>query len=268
MGAYAFFSATTTDLMIANIKTQAEGYGWTIDFFGTYNSHNRLHLHNTDGAHFDIWWGSTSAVYIVGCTGYSSGSAPTAQPGVSGTCTITSTFSHLVVIGKHSIFIKMWGSGLVQVMQFGQMADKAGSWTGGCFISSTLSATALYSWALWVSSTNINSQILINGSWSALSSVAGGGVRGIDSGMVNLMPFSYSGGILPVPFMIVMMNPTTPGNLHPLGYAPDIRLFNGGTVYASLEEIAIDGDVWLAIKQMEGSGTNVGVPDMLIRLAA
>ena len=269
MAAYEIFAATTANLFIANIKAKAEAYGWTIDFFGLYSGNNRLHLHNADGAHFEIWWASAAVVNIRGCTGYSSADAPAAQPGSSGTCQVTPTLKHLIVVGPHSIFIKMNEGEVCQCVQFGYIANKIGDWSGGGFISGTMAASSSYSWALWPSYVTYPSQVYINGAWSPLTSSAGGGVYGVyATGMMRKMPFAYCGGILPCPLLLVQINATTTTYRHPLGFAPDILCFSGGDVYASLEEMVYAGNTWVGINQSETGGTFNASPDLLIRLAA
>lgn len=269
MAAYAFFTATTTNLFIQNIKTMAEANGWIIDFFGLYGSNNRLHLHNSAGAHFEIWYSSATAVNIRGCTGYDSGAIPTAQPGVSGNCTFGANGAHLIVIGPSAIYIKQVTSSKAQNIQFGSIIEKIGSWIGGTFISSTCGDLASYAFSLWSSYSAFPSQVYINGAWSTLSSINAGGVYGVcESELYAKMPFSYSGGIVPVPMLLVRINPTTTSYRDPLGYAPDLRRFSGGDVYAQLEEILINGETWLCVNQGETGGTFASNPDVLIKLAA
>lgn len=268
MPAYELFAATTTNLFIQNIKTKAEAYGWTIDFFGLYNGNNRLHLHNADGAHFEIWYQSATLVNIRGCTGYNSGAIPTAQPGVSGNCQIQSSLWHFIVVGPHSIYIKSSSvTTYYQNTQIGFISDKIGSWAGGSCVSSAQYNTG---GPLWQSYSIFPSQVLINGEWSTLSSTAGGGVFGVcDIELYAKMPFSYSGGILPVPMLLVQIDLTTTANLHPIGYAPDVRMFSGGNVYASLQELMINGETWVAFSHAEiGSITAPTVPTTLVRLAS
>ena len=273
MAAYELFAATTPDLMIQNIKGKAEAYGWTIDFFGTYLSHNRLHLHNADGAHFEIWYANTVVVNIAGCTGYSSGDIPTGQPGVSATCQFAGNLQHFICIGLHSIFIKniVSAASQYQWVQFGYITSKIGAWTGGIFISGTWGSTSTgsgYSFALWGSTASQKSQCLINGLWSTLSSNAGGGVCGFsESELYGKMPFAYSGGIMPCPILLVYFNATTTTYRHPIGYAPDVSMFAGGNVYTQVEDIIINGETWRAINQEEFSVAFTAVPNMLLRIA-
>jgi len=268
MAAYELFAATTTNLFIQNIKNKAEAYGWTIDFFGLYSGNNRLHLHNARGAHFEIWYAGASTVNVRGCTGYSSSDIPTSQPGVSGNCQIQSSLWHFIVVGSDSIYIKSSQSSTYsQNFQFGTIVKKVGEWTGGTCLS-----TAQYNAGgdLWSSYSAHPNQVLINGSWTTLSSTLGGGVRGVcESDLYTKMPFAYSGGILPVPMLLVQFNPTTPVNLHPIGYAPDFMSFAGGDVYSSLTPVTINGENWLPFNRQEiGSITATSPADTLIRLAA
>jgi len=266
MAAYEFFIATTTSLFIEHIKTKAEAYGWTIDYYVS----GRCHLHNADGAHFEIYYAYTDAAAIRGCTGYTSGAASTAQPGGSGECRITANQAHFIAIGPHAIFIKVFSGSYAQNMQFGSIVNKVGAWDGGICISSTLAYVGGYGYALWAAPYSMwNSQVYINGEWSELRTDQAGAVTGVcESALYGKMPFAYSGGILPCPILLVRTNPTTPTYRDPLGYAPDARMFWGGDVYASLEEIVIDGGKWVGLRQTETGGTFNAVPDLLIRLAA
>lgn len=273
MAAYEFFTATTTDLFIANIKAKAEAYGWTIDFFGTYSGHNRLHLHNADGAHFEIWYSSSTSANIVGCTGYSSGSAPTAQPGVSGLGYFQGTYPHFIVVGPHAIFIKVFIATYYQFMHFGAINDKIGTWTGGAFLSHTTSTSYTHSlWGLSYGTSSLYSQVLINGSWTtrdfSVAGTAGAVVAISGSQLIGKMPHAYSGGILPIPLLLTLVNATTTSYRHPIGYAPDLRYFRPGDLYAQLEELVINGEKWVGVNQDEAGVTFANAPDILIRLAA
>lgn len=265
MAAYEYFAATTTNTFIEHIKTKAEAYGWTIDYYVA----GRLHLHNSDGAHFEIWYGSATSANIRACTGYDSGSGSTAQPGMTGgtTLTVPPHFWHFIIVGKHSIFIKVIiASNSYLNMQFGSVVDKIGGWSGGVFISTTTSATG-YTIDLWSSNANRYSQMLINGAWSTSLTNSAGAVFGTCAGsLYGRMPFTYSGGILPCPLMLVQIDPTTSTYYHPIGYAPDVRLFRGGDVYRQLEEITIDGEQWVGVCQGETVTTFSATPDLLYRL--
>lgn len=266
MAAYEFFTAGTTNLFIEHIKTKAEAYGWTIDYYVS----GRCHLHNAGGSHFEIYYLYADTAAIRGCTGYTSGAASTAQPGVSGECQITANQAHFIAIGPHTVFIKVFSNGYAQNMQFGNIVDKVGAWEGGICISSTTSYVGGYNYALWASPYALwKSQVRINGAWSTLSTDQAGAVTGVcEPTLYGKMPFTYSGGILPCPILLVRTNPTTTAYRDPLGYASDVRLFAGGDVYSSLEEIIIDGEKWVAIRQSETGVTFTASPDLLIRLAA
>lgn len=274
MASYAVFTATTTNLFIQNVKTMAEANGWIIDFFGLYSSNNRLHLHNSEGSHFEIWYNSAVLVNIAACTGYDSALAPTSQPGVSGVGQIVGNLVTLVFVAPFSISLKTTNTSQYRNMQFGTIVDKIGSWTGGTFFGTTTGqypGTASYNNSFWETSNSTvwQAQVLINGVWSTLASNSAGGCVGIcQSELYTRMPFAYSGGIIPCPILLVQKDVTTSTYLHPLGYAPDLRYFAGGNVYASMEEIVIDGDTWVAMSASELNGGVVAVPNILIRLAA
>lgn len=272
MPAHAFFTATTTNLFIENIKTQAEGYGWIIDFFGIWSGQNRLHLHNAAGAHFEIWYNFTDSARIAACTGYSAASAPTAQPGVSGSGLIHTHHPTDIVCTPNTVFIKC---GYVQprVMHFGTMVNKLGVWSGGTFFSSTQASGSFGTFfRLWeqTSSVTMYNQMLIDGVWSALSGNTSTtnivhGALGANA-LETRMPFKYSAGIIPVPLLLVQRNGA--GNKVPLGYAPDVYMFSGGDVYAPLEVLTIGGVQYLALNATGAAGTYTDNATLLIRLAS
>lgn len=270
MAAYEYFAETATNTFIEHVKTKAEAYGWSIDYYAA----GRVHLHNADGAHFEIYASGDYAA-IRGCTGYSSESGSTNQPGVSGPVLHYSRSSHFIVVGPHSIFIKSFvGSGYHNI-QFGYINDKIGSWDGGICISyAHTTTTSGYYYALWgfPSMSNVSpvSQVLINGTWTPLAAPATAGaiVATVESELYAKMPFAYSGGILPCPLLLTQRDFVTTTYFHPIGYAPDVRFFNGGSVYTQLQEIMIDGETWIGINQTELNGTFVATPNILIRLAA
>jgi len=282
MAAYEFFAATTTNLFIQNIKTKAEAYGWTIDFFGLYSGNNRLHLHNADGAHFEIWYSTTAIVNLVSCTGYDSGATPTAQPGVSATQFMSSNWMHFIAVGPHAIFLKLTNSTSAgyRCHQFGYINDKIGAWSGGnCISNANVSTTFLnYLNGLWCLNNTLSAsntgQVLINGAWSSNGNITGtswpGGTIKPTAAptLYSKMPFAYSGGILPVPLLLTQVDLVTTTLFHPIGYAPDVRFFNGGSTYVQLEEITINGEKWIALNQDEAWGTFVNAPNLLIRLAS
>jgi len=90
-----------------------------------------------------------------------------------------------------------------------------------------------------------------------------------ESELYTKMPFAFSGGIIPVPMLLGQYDYTTPASIHPIGYAPDFRSFNGGDVYQSLEPITIDGAIWLPFSRFQIGGVTAEThPDTLILLAS
>ena len=74
--------ASGSDDFILKAKTFLEANGWTITYFGLYNSHNRLHV-SKGGVYFCLYWASTTTIYLVGHTEYNPALAPASQVGVS-----------------------------------------------------------------------------------------------------------------------------------------------------------------------------------------
>lgn len=286
---YALFPAATVNQFLENLKTTAEAYGWVIDYWGTYSGANyRLHLHNTAGAHFDFVYRSSTLATVYGCTGYSAGAAPAAQPNTSAGVEVYVVQAHLIIVGPDAIFVRHASSSVAEsrVWQFGSITDKLGGWSGvGVCISDVMPQTlANYRNTLWgshttrsgdvgsVSSTGLVSQVLLDGKWTSstaktynaypVNTIASAAERAV----LFKQPMAYSGGILPVPLLLYRITSTSPVLLQPIGYAPGVLYANGGDVYREFDITIINGVRWLWVCQEYNDGSVP--PNMLVQIPA
>lgn len=286
---YALFPAATVDQFLENLKTTAEASGWGIDYWGTYSGANyRLHLHNTAGAHFDFVYKNANLATVYGCTGYSAGAAPAAQPNASAGMDVYVIRSHLIVVGPDAIFIRHASSSVAEsrAWQIGAITEKIGNWPGvGVCISGVMAHTSVnYRNTLWgahttvsgdvaaVSSAGLISQVLLGGGWTAnavkmynnypVDTIASAAERGI----LFKQPMAYSGGILPVPLLLYRVTSASPVLLQPIGYAPGVLYAYGGDVYREFDVTIINGTRWLWVCQGYNDGSVP--PNMLVQIPA
>jgi hypothetical protein len=268
MAKYQAGAQSTVDDFISQLNTFLAANGWTIDFFGTYNSHNRLHAHKST-SHFEIWYYTASVVYVAGCTGYSAGQAPTAQPGVSPTPFFWAIYNtpntYLFVSVDEGVYILTNTGGYKGMMFLGDITEKTSAWTGGQFISGQLSTGN----HLIISGTaNSNASLFLNGSWTPIvASNAASGVTGLygSFALSSKQPNAYNAGLLMLPIRIFQRDATTAALLRPLGYFPSLRGIRGGKVYAFLEEVVIGSDTWLFYDDSMATNTE---PTLMFKLAA
>lgn len=284
---YALFSSGTVNQFLANLKETAEAYGWVIDYWGTYSGANyRLHLHNTAGAHFDFRYKDANLATVHGCTGYSAGAAPAAQPNASAGVDVYVVQSHLIVVGPSAIFIRHASSSVAasRAWQIGAITEKVGNWSGvGVCISGVMSATlSNYKNTLWGAYTNVGGDITAVSSTGAVSQVLLGNVwtsnaakvyntypegtiaSAAERAILFKQPMAYSGGILPVPLLLYRVTNASPVLLQPIGYAPDVLFANGGDVYREFDTTTINGQRWLWVCQEYNDGSRH--PNMLVQI--
>jgi hypothetical protein len=237
--------------------------GWTID----RQDSNRLHFHKSS-YHFEIY-GTSSYLYIIGCTGYTSGNTYDNQPGTGPSTyvtnglmgstsspryyTIISTTDAVVIFSSYANFVSP------NNFAFGAITSKIGTWTGGQFYSGgygNIFGSTAYSYA----------SLFFNGSWTPFS-IAGGvnGLTDICASLQNRQPFTYSNGIMPLPILMFKRDSTTTTMFHPVGIFSDILRFRGGDVYAQGDIITIDGNQHIAVNYGAGCDSTA-VPDFLVKV--
>lgn len=233
---------TSANQVVESLKNFVAANGWVVDFYGLYNAYNRLHCSKA-GAHFEIYATAASVVTNLGCTGYTSGAIPTAQPGASATAPMTFTAGALycLVSSGNSIYLGatattasgswLWGG-------FGQIGEKVGVWPGGQWVAAGAAGAVLFNATTY---TSHKCKLLRNGVWSGISLVEGA-VKGSasDLSLLSAQPNHYNGAIVPVPILLSVANATT-SLFHPIGYAPGIYACKGGNIYMCGDIIPIGG---------------------------
>lgn len=276
----AHTDTTTADILIAQLKAFAEANGWTVAYFGTYNSHNRLHLLK-NGCYFAFWYAEDYKLYVGGHTGFNSALAPGAQPGMSGVvywgvgaggnCDFISTpyaiyFRYLTADSGHN---RLVGFGMIPA------GDKIGSWTGGAFITGFGSSAARNgSFTTYPAQYynnggyTVQSSFFINGGWSALACSAAGAVVSYPCGVRSEMPFYYNMGVLPFPLLAARLNSVNTTYLHPIAWFPDLHVISGGDVYGHLDEVTVGADTVLMVSLSGNGPTSVSPAAAMFRLGS
>lgn len=269
MALYQSGQVASADGFISDLNTFLAANGWTVDFFGLYSSHNRLHAHK-GLFHVEIWYRDASSINIAGCTGYDSGSAPIAQPSVSATLYNYVIFStantYMFVSVAEGVYIFNYRSGYKGLIFLGSIVDKSSAWTDGLFISGMTAQATNNNPLTGVSGTG--TLLYIDGAWKTVSAVASAGaVTGLNGAfsLNTKMPNPYNGGHLMVPIRVFERNATTASLLHPLGHFPSVRGILGGDVYVHGQEVPLGTDTWLATD--DSAGYNNTIPSYMFKLA-
>lgn len=274
MALYQFYTFTSTDQLISDLNDFALANGWSVDFFGLYSSHNRLHIHKGSN-HFEIWYSSSTVANINGCSAYSGGSAPASQPGASGTKALGSLAAGVLycfVSCGTSMYLGSTassGAGSWAWAPIGEVIDKLGSWTGGQLVSGKPANAVIYNGTFDLTSGHAG-QLFYNGSWTPNSSgVVAGAVAGSggEFELLKCQPSTFNGGILPIKIKLWVRNATTPTLLYPIGYAPGIYRVNGGDIYSVGDIIPIGEVDHLIMPALYPTIGNVTYHDVLFALS-
>ena len=270
MAYYQQYTFSTYNQLLIDLSAFLTANGWTVDLDGVYNtSYRRVHFHK-GSAHFDIYSGASN-ITAYGCTGYSSGSAPNAQPGVSGSRTyangtVGQPYWFVSVIG--AVYLGIFSASAVNWGVFyHSIPVKIGSWADGFGLQGTGQNTLFGSSAY---ASTANAQIYINGAWSAfqaaINGISGGNYSN-DFGSGKSLNI-YNGGLTPLPILVFIGNSADGTKKHPIGYAPGLYKANGGDVYDIGEIIVISGYNYIIIPSAQvniGSATN---GDFIFKLGA
>lgn len=263
---------TSIDVVVNACKTLAEQNGWTID---RHDAGTRVHFHK-GVLHFEVYKYSATHLGLVGCSGYNSGSTPTAQPGASAAtlgyildyagpgadgmmpmfrlvATGTSIYIFPGVLDYSSYPINTRG------MALGEITDKIGSWEGGQFVCGSYAGSSGSSQDFWLFSAhplNSDTSFLLNigGSWAPNASYGYAVGRYSDCwALRSKMPNLFNAGVLPVPLPLFVKNIANGSLLHPIGYAPGLRVLAGGDVYMDGDTIVIGADTYLLVQARQGA---------------
>ena len=272
MALYQQYTFSTWNQILIDLSAFLAANGWAIDLDAVYNtSYRRLHVHRGE-AHFDLY-SSGSNITGHACTGYSSGSAPNAQPGASGSKVFagsTSGMPYMFISTAMGVYIMLTSSNTYAYLgAMWHSVPKIGSWANGFGMSGT-SIGGLFGPSAYASP-NGSAQIYCNGEWSAYQAVAGGLSGGnYTSDLGSNKGFSlYNAGLIPQPIPLFLGNTSDSSKKHPIGYAPGLYKANCHDVYEQGDVIIIGGDTYLAIAQYtSGTMGSITYGDFIIKLGA
>lgn len=236
MAYYSAVSVTSANEFITALNTFAPTNGWTVDLYSPSGNY-RLHMHLGD-LHVDLQVASASAIYLYGCTGYNSGAAASAQPGVSLLHPITgitgAITAHLVSVLGGLYFVCLSASAMVSVGGFFAISKKVGTYTDGFVVFAT--SALLFSTNMYYSG-----QVYYNGAWTPHA--AAGGFCGNNNThyIASRQPCRYNAAIAPCEITLFLYD-STGTKYRPIGFAPGMYLCNGGNIYSVGDTITIGSD--------------------------
>jgi len=276
MALYQNTTFATTNQLVTDIKNFLSTNGWTIDLDTTYGSYNRIHIHK-GGNHFEIYGTSTAAITMYACTGYNSGSAPNAQPGVSYQKNFgylaTGSLVCLVSCGNSAYFGATYNgpTGTWMWAMIGTVETKFGAWNGGQ-LAVGIAGTTCFGTNIGNSSGGCG-QVWIEGAWSHTpsTSLVVNGIYALWSSAVSLTskgPNDFNAAIVPFPIVLFRINASTTSFYHPLGYLPGIYNVRAGDLY-SIGDIIVTGADQYLLMPANAAGLNQGNGyDFLFKLSA
>lgn len=247
MALYESHTFTTANQFLQDLSAFLTLNGATVDFSGVYNTnYYRVHFHIGD-AHFDFYSTSSILIYLYACTGYSSGSSPSAQPGATDIKNFTSAVGqpYVFVSVLNAIYIGAIYSGSYRWCGLGTIAEQQGGYTQGFFV--TTMANNLFSAAMYSISGGA-AQLYYNDSWTTYNSAynalcgdvgQGGGIS------ISKQPNDYNGAIHPFVISAYLTNSSDNTKYHPIGVFPGIFKGNGGDIYSVGEEIPNGDDTYI-----------------------
>ena len=271
MALYQTYSYTTLNQILIDLSAFLSANGFTIDFNGVYNtSYRRLHFHK-GSAHYDMYSASGLTCTMYGCTGYDSGSAPNAQPGValSNSLTVVTGGGYCFISTTDAVYVGIislaglynWGVFLYNI------PNKVGSYSGGFGLSGSGASTDVYL-DNWGYAGSQGAQLYINGVWTT----QGNGVvneasgNNVTTGIGKYSPFCYNSGIIPFPILIMVSGPTDSTKRIPLGYAPSIYRACPGDLYVLGDTIIIGSDTYMWMPSSGQSVLSTAATDYLFKL--
>lgn len=245
--------------------------GATIDFHGVYNTnYRRVHFH-IGGAHFDFYNTSATIVTVYGCTGYTPGALPNAQPGISTAQTFTTN------AGMREVFVSVFGALYICTSVaypsyvwggYGTMIDKVGAFTEGFFIHKPITNNF---GPLSYNSSSGSAQLYYNGAWTTYNVAAGGLIFDFGSGgglARQKMPNVFNGLIHPFDVGMYIINSSDTSKYHPIGIAPGLFKGNGGDIYVPGELIANGDDTYIVYPRNDSDTGSTSNGDFFFKLEA
>lgn len=272
---YQSYTFTTANQFVIDLATFAEANGWTIDLNAVYlTSYRRLHLHK-GAAHFELRSYSATQVYLSGCTGYG-GTSPATAPGYCGrenilANTVGQTYRFVSTPNAlyfHNAQVNPYWGGMFTI------TDKVGAWTEGFGFQASVSAGKLFSTTACLA-TNGGAQIYYNGTWSPVcttSLLANSFIGNFVSTKwvipVTNQPNIYNGGLTPSPILLMLVSPLDTAKRVPIGFAPDLTVTNGGTIYSAWDELVIGADTYIITPPSGQTALGSTSGDQLFKLGA
>ena len=270
MAYYQTVTFTTVNQFLIDLSAFLSANGWTIDYDGVYStSYRRLHFHKGE-AHFDFYSSTSTKIYMFGCTGYASGSAPNAQPGVSGSRDFTLSTSYPTihfVSTQGAVYFGYIGSGSTYWGSVFIVKEKIGSWSNGFGLQAVTTGANFFGGSAY-STTVGYAQLYYNGVWSTYGAAAGGftgGNYGADLGSQKSLNV-YNGGLVPQRVVLFINNSSDSTKKHPVGYAPGLYKANAGDIYDFAETVTIGSDTYLFLPSYSTSIGDGTYGDFLFKL--
>ena len=260
------YTASTANQLITDMAAFISANNWVVDLNTTYNTYNRIHFHQ-GSAHFEFYAISDTSWVVYGCSGYSSGSIPSAQPGAAGgnggaivagaRYTFISSVG-MISMGRESSIGGSW----YWTFFWNNLNVKVGSWSGGFgFITDSTNGgftTVAYNAPGFA-------KINYNGVWSTGSAAGGLVSNGSETQLPGDQPFTFNGGLLPLPMILYLENSNS--QYQPLGFVNGLYSVNGGNIYMPFDPITIGANNYIIMPKSSyviGSSGN----DFLFQLGA
>ena len=236
MAYYSAVSITSANEFIAALNTFAPSNGWTVDLYSPSGNY-RLHMHLGD-LHVDLQVYSASALYLYGCTGFNSGAAASAQPGVSlsnAISGITGTITaHFVSVLGGLYYVCLGATAMVFNGGFFTISKKVGSYTGGLVVFATPVQP-------FVATMYLYGQVYLNGSWSPHTQAKGLTGNATTHYIASRQPCRYNAAIVPCEITLFVRD-SAGTKYSPIGFVPGTYLCNGGDIYSIGDTITIGSD--------------------------
>ena len=213
--------------------------------------------------HVDLQVSSASALYLYGCTGYNSGAAASAQPGVSASHGVTgitgAIAAHLVSVPGGLYYVCLGAAAMVSMGGFFTISKKVGSYTGGFVVFATPTTP-------FTTSAYQNGQVYFNGSWSPRTAANGLSGNALTHYIASRQPCRYNAAIVPCEITLFVRD-SAGTKYRPIGVATGMYLCNGGNVYSVGDTIAVGSDDHVILPSSTyyiGGASN----DLLFKIAA
>lgn len=251
MSNYLTGNFVTANQILIDLSPLLTANGWIVDYDGVYStSYRRIHFHKGT-AHFEIYSGSATYLYFYGCTGWSSGSAPTAQPGVSAGSKSqygTAGYPYYVVVTPRAVFIGLpinsyltiyWSTMFI-------VESKIGNWSDGHGLSGA--GNSGFMGSSWYGAPTY-AQIYCNGAWSPTAVAGGLCGNHYAYDLVAKTPCYYNGAVIPFPIVLFVRDTVDTTKFRPIGYMPDFYKTRAGDLYTTGDTKVIGSDTYIWLPQ-------------------